>query len=770
MNELQSLIPAHFGQSVDRLLDGHAFDEKEINAVYYDLWRELALILCLYYVRRFPERCMVTSQELNERPIPIAHLSRALSGDDLQFSAIHLSEDEAFLTAHGIPTSDEIAAFLVRQSQAMRLVRTTAKERGMELVIERIRKAFDLQPCELNLWMPIAISAVDDAIFRAMAFASGTAVSRKFRATFFCELTGLTREAYEENLERVSDRGQLVRMRLVIPECPAGYTGTLNRAYEELGVDQRVLDALKDADLTANLPMHMHFHDRAQRPQALHLAKAFTKSFKVMIAQPKARILLTGEAHSGRRTATCTYAKSVLKKCVLEIDFIAQIEKLADEDIETWFCDCLREALLLNCVLLVRFDGFRAGTENEGRIQSVIAPLSRHISDYPGEVVVTANQNGPVISRLFDDPVECHIALPSPAEQEEVWTEALTGVFDDRELKRIASSFSVNYHLTVGEILRTVQRSLDAHALRSEANASAKLESHHILEEIRQCFSHELDTLADVVLSNIPMERVILPEATAKTVRDILDFARYQHTVIDEWEYGKCSAYGNSLSMLFSGPPGTGKTLLATAMAHELGKILYRVDLSRIVDKYVGETEKNLGKIFDEAAKAQAILLFDEADSLFAKRTDVKSSNDRYANLEVNFLIQKLESYQGMSILTTNLQTSIDEAFKRRLRYIVEFKEPDAEARARLWKNLVPPKAPLGSDIHWSLLAESFELSGGYIRNATLNASIRAAAAHEPLGMRFLLEAAISETRKLGKLIKLDDEVLGNLKRYGVEL
>ena len=194
------------------------------------------------------------------------------------------------------------------------------------------------------------------------------------------------------------------------------------------------------------------------------------------------------------------------------------------------------------------------------------------------------------------------------------------------------------------------------------------------------------------------------------------------------------------------------------------------MDLSRIVDKYVGETEKNLGKIFDEAAKAQAILLFDEADSLFAKRTDVKSSNDRYANLEVNFLIQKLESYNGISILTTNLQKSIDEAFKRRLRFIVEFKEPDLEARIRLWQHLVPPNAPLASDIDWELLADGFELSGGYFRNATLNASLRAAASGEPLGMRFLLEGAIAETKKLGKLIKLNEEVTAILQKYGVEM
>ena len=763
-------FPDDFGKDWEALRNDGSLNEERLNRAYYKAWRDLVIVLCDFYMRRFPERCLVTHQEQNERPIPTTHLARSVYNDDMNFNSSYMGAEEDFFSSNGIPPYEELMAFMVTQSRNMAQMRQMARDNDYDLVIERIRKAFNLRHEEMNLLMPIALAAMENDVYRAMAIASGTSTSKKFRASFICELQGFTRESAEKNQELLSDRGQLIRMHLVIPERAVGESGIVNRLFAELSVDQRVVDAIRNADLSANMPMHMHLHDNPQRPQSLYLSKDFTRQFKLVLTQPKARILLTGDAHSGRRTATCTYAKSVLHKRVLEIDFIAEMENLADEDVNDRFCDCLREALLLDTVLLIRFDGIFAKTFNESRMNAFIAPLTRHISYYPGVIVITALRSHPIIMKLFEEPIECHIPLPSPQQQEKVWTEALTGIFDDREMHRIASSFSINYHLTVGEILRTVQRSLDAHAIRSEANRSAKLESHHILEEIRQCFSHELDTLADVVLSSTPLERVILPEETAKTVKDIMDFARYQHKVLDEWGYRKCSAYGNSLSILFAGPPGTGKTLLATAMAHELGKILYRVDLSRIVDKYVGETEKNLGKIFDEAAKAQAILLFDEADSLFAKRTDVKSSNDRYANLEVNFLIQKLESYNGISILTTNLQKSIDEAFKRRLRFIVEFKEPDLAARTQLWKHLVPPNAPLAPDIDWELLSDGFELSGGYIRNATLNASIRAAASGEPLGMRFLLEGAIAETKKLGKLIKLNEEVTAILQKYGVEM
>ena len=209
--------------------------------------------------------------------------------------------------------------------------------------------------------------------------------------------------------------------------------------------------------------------------------------------------------------------------------------------------------------------------------------------------------------------------------------------------------------------------------------------------------------------------------------------------------------------MLFAGPPGTGKTLLANALANELGKVLYRVDLSRIVNKYIGETEKNLGRVFDEAAKAQAIILFDEADALFAKRTEIKSSNDRYANQEINYLLQKLESYNGITILTTNLSKSIDDAFRRRIRFIVDFPMPDAKARASLWKRMIPPEAPIEKNIRWSWLADTFEMSGGHIRNAVLKASIAAAAANAPINMEHLANAALEEAHAMGMLVRVED-------------
>lgn len=741
-----------------------------LDSAYYNSWRQMAITMCAIYVRRYPDRMLKIQQSEETPPLSCKELMRAYTDDDLLFSQEAFREENELLDKLELYSLDGWLNIMIEFNKLRDKVRSAAKRQHYTLAIDRIILAFGLSEQEALLLMMVALSEMDEPVLRCMMVAAGHMTRKKFSASFYAHVCGFDRYNAEMYLSCLSDRSQLIRMRLILPEQPYGYSGTVSRAFSELAVDQRVLDAIRGADLTANLSPHMHYYEKPQRPQSLTLPKTFTREFKLALAMPKARIVITGEPHSGRLTATCAYAKSILKKSVISVDFIAELETLPESVIESHFRDALREALLLNAIILIRFDELKTGSLAEHVLDNLQPPLSRHIAYYPGTIVVTTKRMSPRLSKLFDNPIECHIPLPTQAEQEKVWREALTGIFDEEDLSRVATSFANNYQLTVGQILTTVKKSLDGHDLRLGTDPEAKLESHHILEEIRQCFSHDLESLADVVLSDVPIKRVILPEATEKTIQEILDFARYQRKVLDEWGYRKCSSYGNSLSILFSGPPGTGKTLLATAMANELGKILYRVDLSRIVDKYVGETEKNLAKIFDEASKAQAILLFDEADALFAKRTDVKSSNDRYANLEVNFLIQKLESYQGISILTTNLQTSIDEAFKRRLRYIVEFKDPNSTERARLWKALIAPNTPLKDDIKWNILADNFELSGGHIRNATLNASIRAAANHTELGMQYLLEAAIAETQKLGKLVKLSDKILLMLDDYGVEI
>jgi SpoVK/Ycf46/Vps4 family AAA+-type ATPase len=206
------------------------------------------------------------------------------------------------------------------------------------------------------------------------------------------------------------------------------------------------------------------------------------------------------------------------------------------------------------------------------------------------------------------------------------------------------------------------------------------------------------------------------------------------------------------ITALFAGSPGTGKTMVAGVIARDLGLDLYRVDVSRISSRWLGETEKNLGQLFDAAEDGQVMLLFDEADSLFGKRTEVKSSNDRYANMEVNYLLQRLDSFEGIAILTTNFGKAIDPAFKRRLTYRMTFPFPDEDMREQLWRSLIPPQVPIQGRINYSDLAQRFRLSGGYIRNAALRAAFLAAEEGTPLSHDHIERAIRMEFREIGKL------------------
>ena len=250
-------------------------------------------------------------------------------------------------------------------------------------------------------------------------------------------------------------------------------------------------------------------------------------------------------------------------------------------------------------------------------------------------------------------------------------------------------------------------------------------------------------------------EDLVLPPDTLEEVRTVARFARLRGKLFQEWGFERKMPYGRALSAMFSGPSGTGKTMVAGLIARDLGVELYRVDLGRLVSKYVGETEERLGALFDEATQTGAALLFDEADSLFGQRTEIRSANDRYANLEVNYLLQRLEDFDGMVFLTTNFGTSIDEAFLRRIRFRLTFPFPSKLERSQLWLRMLPPELPLdeqGDPADWDWLGESFELAGGHVRNAVLRAAMLAAEAGKDVGMRHFYDAAAAEYRELGKL------------------
>jgi hypothetical protein len=261
-----------------------------------------------------------------------------------------------------------------------------------------------------------------------------------------------------------------------------------------------------------------------------------------------------------------------------------------------------------------------------------------------------------------------------------------------------------------------------------------------------------LERLARRISAEVEWTDLVLPPAQLEQLHELADRARYRELVLRTWGMRRGGGRGRGVTALFAGDSGTGKTMSAEVLAGELGLDLYAVDLSTVVDKYVGETEKNLERIFTEATQVNGVLLFDEADAIFGKRSEVRDAHDRYANIESAYLLQRMEAFEGLAVLSTNLRANLDEAFTRRLDIVVDFPAPDEEHRLRLWQRSLGEPLPVGEDLDLEFCAKAFELSGGNIRSAATSAAYRAARRGRRVAMADVIQGIVSEYRKLGRL------------------
>jgi hypothetical protein len=393
-----------------------------------------------------------------------------------------------------------------------------------------------------------------------------------------------------------------------------------------------------------------------------------------------------------------------------------------------------REAVLNNCALLLECHEADAGDSTRA------AAVNRLIEILNGPLIVSSAERWRIDHRstlAFD------VRKPTAREQRELWD----AVLKDTPLSGddVSASLAAQFDLGVQKV----------HAAKAEAAASmatragAADAAGALWDACRGQARPRLDGLAQHIEPAAGWQDLVLPPQQLRTLRDVAVHVRNRTTVYERWGFAAKGARGLGISALFSGVSGTGKTMAAEVLATELRLDLHRIDLSAVVSKYIGETEKNLRRVFDAAEEGGAILLFDEADALFGKRTEVKDSHDRYANIEVSYLLQRMEAYRGLAILTTNLKSALDTAFLRRIRFIVQFPFPDAPQRAEIWRGIFPRGTPTEKLDHDKLAR--LNVAGGNIRNIALNAAFLAADAGEPVRMSHLLRAAQSEYTKLEK-------------------
>jgi len=388
-----------------------------------------------------------------------------------------------------------------------------------------------------------------------------------------------------------------------------------------------------------------------------------------------------------------------------------------------------REAVLASGALLVVTDTADRN-DHRGMLQA-----TRLLESTMGPVFLSSRERWRPMRRSA---LTLDVGKPSSAEQADAWNRLLdgAGVKANGFVKQLASQFN----LTLADIQESVQRATSGESKGQDISvrlwAASRSQARPRLEEL----AHRIEPRAS-------WRELVLPETEKSLLRQIACHIAQRAVVYHEWGFAESCSRGLGISALFAGGTGTGKTMAAEVLANELQLDLYRIDLSCVVSKYIGETEKNLRRVFDAAEDGGAILFFDEADALFGKRSEVKDSHDRYANIEINYLLQRMESYSGLSVLATNMKSALDPAFLRRLRFLITFPFPDTASRAEIWKNIFPEATPIDR-LDIGALAR-LDIAGGNIRNIALNAAFLAAQAREPVRMAHIWSATRSEYAKM---------------------
>lgn len=633
-------------------------------------------------------------------------------GADDRFRGLYISETEvdglmAGAGRRGPPAPDlEAAADLARvEAEA-----DAAEAAGADLRLRRLARSFGLDAFDVELLLIALAPDVDPRFERLYAYLHDNVSRRRASTGLALELCGAPVASGERR--RLGPLGALCRHRLVAVEEPEHPFLT-----RSLRVPDRVTGHLLGDDTP---DPHVHAVDADYTAVALGDVDLLARAIRL-----GARLVYLREPLGGAGLSLATAALAQLAMPAVALD----LTRLGpDGDVEELMGRAAREA------------GLGDGAVVAGPVEALAGrdvAAVRAVAEAQARVVVIGSSGwDPRWSR--ETPLILEAPVPAPRETEALWRRALGS-----EVVVPPSQF----RLSPEQIGRA------ATAARLQAGAAGRaLHVEDLRAGARAQNAAGLERLARRIEPRVAWPDLVLPPHVAAQLSELVARVRQRHRVLDDWGMAGGSSKGHGVKALFAGDSGTGKTISAEVVAGALGLDLYVIDLATVVDKYIGETEKNLDRIFAEADRVNGVLLFDEADALFGKRSDVKDAHDRYANVEVAYLLQRMELFEGLAILTTNLRSNLDEAFARRLDAIVDFPMPEEDDRARLWERHLSPGVPRSGDIDVAFLARAFRLSGGNISNVAMAAAYMAADADRAVTMADLIRATEREYRKLGHL------------------
>lgn len=451
--------------------------------------------------------------------------------------------------------------------------------------------------------------------------------------------------------------------------------------------------------------------------------------------------------HGSYGTGKKTTAQVLCRELKISLLVVDSKSLKGSESIETLNL-ILREAMLLGSSPY--FEGFDVLFEKESGV--IVPDLIRYMDGFPNLIFLSGEapfeHRGILRKHSF---TRLEFPLPSFDLRKQLWMSFLDGNSPDVDIDALA----VKFKFSGGQIRDALFTARNV----SSAKGKSELSMEDLYQGCRTQSGSAISTLARKIQPHYSWEDIVLPKDTKSQLKEVAGHIKYRGVVYSDWGFDRKLSIGKGLNVLFSGPSGTGKTMAAEIIAKYVELDIYKIDLSNVVSKYIGETEKNLSRIFKEAETSNSILFFDEADALFGKRSEVKDAHDRYANIETGYLLQKMEEYDGVVILATNLSKNIDDAFLRRMQIVIDFPFPDETQRKMIWKGIFPKESPLANDIDYKFLSEKIKLAGGNIKNMALFAAFYAAENSGVIDMHHIMHAAKREYQKVGKpFLKSDFE------------
>ncbi|MBW2057771.1 MAG: ATP-binding protein [Deltaproteobacteria bacterium] len=644
------------------------------------------------------------------------------------------------------PLRDELASLERRISER----RTMSLRNGTLLRLERLRELFDLTEFDVDLLLVCLMPELDLRYERLYAYLQDDVTKRRPGVDLAIQLLCPSFEARLTARRRFAPRAPLIKHRLVeLFDDPSNPRPTLLGRY--IKIDERVVEYLLGSDEpdTRLLPYARLILPRASLEDLLlptHVKRRLRGIGRQKGPNGKGPVLyLQGPYGVGKQvTAEAVCRELGLRLLVVDGRRLLQAE---NPPLESALAIISREVRLQGAALY--WAGFDALLADDKRPSRDL--LIRELEDCGGLAFLAGETSWEPVDALHETPfVRVESRRPGYAERLHLWTRLLrdTGTTEaGLDLRALANRFA----LTGGQIRDALATARNLARWRNPENGHVT--TGDLYRACRLHSNRRLAVLAHKIKPRYLWDDIILPEDRRRQLREICNCVKYRSLVYEDWGFDQKLSLGKGLNVLFAGPSGTGKTMAAEIMAQDLGLDLYKIDLSGVVSKYIGETEKNLARIFAEAETSNAILFFDEADALFGKRSEVRDSHDRYANVEISYLLQRMEEYEGVVILATNLRKNMDDAFVRRMHFAVEFPFPGERDRRRIWEGIWPEQTPLSQDLDLDFMARQFEIAGGNIRNVAVAASFLAADEGGVLNMSHLIRATRREYQKMGKVL-----------------